>query len=198
MDDDLNYPLEDLRQRRTKQYLTYGLAFGIRAGIYCLIWYFFAHRYFSQRIGGKISVIIFIFLCFLSFARNRVWKIFTDTDFSGVITDIRITDTPVDIAPSLRVNLKRIAYKTNYIISVKTDREKRKKIKLEYTDQAHIMPYKTGDRIKYYAGTNYPQFDCPEGDDTEKRAVCVWCGMPVLRKDAEDEKCHFCHEDIIP
>ena len=59
---------------------------------------------------------------------------------------------------------------------------------IEYTGDAHIFPYKIGDEIKQFPFTCYPQI--------RGKNICVFCGMPVLKNNNNDEICHYCKKII--
>ena len=171
----------------------------IDVGIF-LIWRFsIAGSDYTSESARKLSIVIMCLCMLIPVWKLRVWTVFTEMITEGRIKTIqkRTTDnfsfTGVHPRQSYLVGLsstKEEGYKYSYYIVFTDKKDREHDITLEYTDNAHIFPYNVGEEIIKFPYAPFPQIK------EKDRIVCVFCGMPVIRKDLEDKKCHFCGKPI--
>lgn len=195
----MNRSLENYKKYLMKQYLIRIAAFIAITVSLVLLWRYYVHGYFSEKLNPVISYAIITYLIVFAFYKLKIWKIIIDRSFSGNILFIYKKTTLRDLhAENGRgFGFKDIVYEDTYTITIENNGRHINKAFVYRTNIPYDMPYKKGDSVIYYAGTKYPQFDDCMSDPKNFRKLCVWCGMPINPKDADDELCHFCHKGII-
>ncbi len=189
--------IEKHKKYMLKQYLMRTAVFVSITAALVLVWSFYLHGYFSERLNPLISIAIIAYLIAFAFYKLKIWEILTDRSFSGIISNIYLKTTARKLHPANKMMSKEFIFEDTYNITIEKNRRHRNKKFVYNSNIPYDMPYKEGDSVSYYAGTNYPQFDDCMSDIKNYRKVCVWCGMPINPNDADDELCHFCHKGII-
>lgn len=188
--------IEKHKKYMLKQYLIRtGVFIAITAAL-VLAWSFYVHGYLSEKLNSQISYTILIILIAIAFYKLKILIIVTDRSFSGNVSAIRKKTILRNLHPTNAKSYREVVYEDIYTINIEKNGKTRNK-KIVYSNVGYDMPYKNGDSVNYYFGTNFPQFDDCMSDIKNYRKICVWCGTPINSKDVDDELCHFCHKGII-
>ncbi len=167
---------------------------------------FFVWRLFTSYSGflsessKKLSMTIMCLLMLVPVWKLKIWTVITEKVLEGKITNIqKSTSTNISytgVHPNSRLPIgldssNVTGYVYSYFIVFVDKQGKKHDITLEYVDNAHIFPYKVGDEIIIYPYASFPQIK------EEEKTVCIFCGMPIIKQDLDDRKCHYCGKDIM-
>ena len=154
---------------------------------------------FSEN-AKKLSFSLMCICMLVPVWKLNVWTVISERVIEGKIIDIKKSTTAnfsytgVNPLARLPIGLSSANEKGDvygYYIVFEDKKGKIHDVTLEYVDSAHIFPYSVGDEIISVPYTSFPQV---KGKD---RSVCVFCGMPVIKQDLDDRKCHYCGKDIM-
>ena len=166
-----------------------------------LIWsLFISYSMYLSESAKKLSISIMCICMLIPIWKLKIWTVFTERVIEGKITYIKKSTsenfgyTGVNPGRQFIIGLSSVREKSGvygYYIVYEDKKEKKHDLTLEYTDNAHIFPYRIGNRIIKFPYIAFPQIE------DENRTVCIFCGMPVNKNDMNDKRCHYCGKEII-
>lgn len=150
-----------------------------------VFWYAGIHSYLSSHLGkqyGEIySILIAVALFIGVFITLKIWRIFTDRSFQGVITKIRHKETLASPKGDARPTATESRY--HIYLSVLLENGKTVTKHIEHTELFYDdLWYRVGDYVTYHRGTKFPLVK-------NGRKICAYCGHELI---SDEDKCSNC------
>ncbi len=165
-----------------------------------IFWNFISRSGYASAGALGLSAVILGILLLIPVWKLKLWTVFTECVRKGRITHIEMKYVLKNRHPGERVygaypdgtdSMGNRYYAYEYYLLFTVGKGKVYDVRLEYTGDAHIFPYKEGDEIIMFPYAPYPQIEAKD------RTVCVFCGMPVKNNDFGHVNCHYCARPII-
>ncbi len=176
-----------------------------KLAIVCLLWtaavsiaeILYMYEYFVAKINVFSSIIIWILLCTVPFFIMKGHKLVFDKSWEGKIIHLNYTKVVKNLKHSVSssrtsppFSSRRIAYVD--ILEILVDcGEKAKIVTLYCPKPEEIFPFKVGDTICHYKGTNYPVFGIESESGEQFCPICGTVNHPGARE------CFYCDHSII-
>ncbi len=127
------------------------------------------------------SILIAIALFIGVFTALKIWRVFTDRSFQGVITKIRHKETLVSPKGDLRPTATETRYHVYLTVLLENGKTVNKHV--EHTEPFHDdLWYRIGDHVIYHRGTKFPLVE-------NGRTICAYCGHQPI---SDESKCSNC------
>ncbi len=143
----------------------------VQIALIAALWIFYLHRYFSERISPAASFTIAYVIALIPIVKNRLWRLFTDRSFKGIVKSVKFKESQTFSKEDMRASATRPLY--TIILKITLESGAQKKMTIESFEPFYQdMWYHAGDRIVYHRGTKFPLI--PGG-----RRYCAYCGYDL-------------------
>ena len=146
----------------------------VQIALIAALWIFYLHRYFSERISPAASFTIAYVIALIPIVKNRLWRLFTDRSFKGIVKSVKFKESQTFSKEDMRASATRPLYTLYLTIALDGGSgDKQKKMTIESFEPFYQdMWYHAGDRIVYHRGTKFPLITCG-------RRFCAYCGYDL-------------------
>lgn len=170
------------RRKITKQLATVF----VQIAIIAFLWIIYLHRYFSERISPAASFTIAYVIALIPIVKNRLWRLFTDRSFKGIVEGVKFKESQTFSKEDMRASATRPLY-TLYL-TITLDGGAKKKMTIESFEPFYQdMWYHAGDRIVYHRGTKFPLI-------IGGRRFCAYCGYDLAGGETSCRVCGCANE----